>query len=92
MILCGDLNINLFNPYNLVSIHNFISLLIQYNFYCLINYPTKYNPFNRITDYALLDQIWTNFIPQFPAFGVIDKLITGHLLIFLFFSFECFKR
>ena len=57
IISCGDLNINLFNPYRLNSLDNFISLMIQYNFYSLISHPTKYDLNNEITEYALLDQI-----------------------------------
>ena len=86
MILCGDLNINLYNPYKLNSINSFISLLTRYNFYSLINLPTKFNPNNRITEFALLDQIWTNFIPLMPKSGVIEETITDHLPIFSFFN------
>ena len=56
-IICGDFNLNLFNPLTLSSINNFISLLLSFNYTSIINLPTKYNPTNPITKFSLIDQI-----------------------------------
>ena len=86
IIICGDLNINLYNPLKLSSINNFILLMLQYNFFSHINYPTRYN-LNEITSFSLLNQIWSNFIPLNPTSGVIKEVITNHFPIFLFVFF-----
>ena len=86
ILLCGDFNINLYNPLKLNSIKNFISLMLEYNFLSHINCPTKYNYDNIITPYSIIDQIWTNFVPINPNSGVLEIMITDHLPTFLFFS------
>ena len=88
VLLCGDFNINLYNPLKLNSINCFISLMLEYNYLSHINYPTKHNPNNIITTYSLIDQIWTNFVPTKPKSGVIEMIISDHLPIFLSFSFK----
>ena len=77
-IVCDDLNINLFNPTILASINDFISLLLSFNFYPIINLPTKYNPTNPITKFSLIDQIWINFYPLILESFVITNEISDH--------------
>ena len=85
-IICGDFNINLFNPLALQSINNFISLLLTFNFYSVINLPTKYNPTNQITKFSLIDQIWINFSPFDLSSSVITTDISDHYSVCMHFK------
>ena len=61
IILCGDFNLDLFNPLRLSYIVNFMNSLLSLNFIPVITIPTKFNFENITTRYSLIDQIWVNF-------------------------------
>ena len=61
VILSGDFNINLFNPYKMLVINNFIDSMSSFSFFPVITKATKFNPNCPITRFSLIDQIWTNF-------------------------------
>lgn len=86
-ILCGDININLFNPRNINSIQDFISTMSGHNYFPLINIPTRFSPENPITKYSLIDHIWSNFTPDniFNS-GVIEYEVTDHLPVYCYFG------
>ena len=66
-IICGDFNVNLFNPYNSIQVDNFVSAMHGYNFYPIIDKATRLSPDNQITKYSLIDHIWFNFCPTDPG-------------------------
>lgn len=79
-VLCGDLNINLFNPLNLISIDQFVSIMMGHGFFPFINRPSRLSPNNPFTKYSLLDQIWLNFSPDYNIdSGVIMVDISDHM-------------
>ena len=78
IVLCGDMNLNLFNPLKLNYISHFIDCLLELGLLPLINIPTKYNPNNNITKYALLDQFWVSSSLQMKDAYVIPIEIADH--------------
>ena len=60
VIVCGDFNLNIFNPLKLQYITDFVKNMFELNLCPVITILTKYNPENLITKYLLIDQIWTN--------------------------------
>ena len=83
VVLCGDLNINLFNPTKLLQIDILINLLCTLNYFPVIDKPTHLTPDNPITKYSLIDHIWSNFVVgSGHRSGVIDYFISDHLPIF----------
>ena len=95
VILVGDLNLNLFNPLNLTYIGDFISNMLSFNYFPIIDKPTKLNPNNPITKYSLLDQIWTNFIDGSDhTSGIIHFSITDHFPVFYIFKsyYKCVSQ
>ena len=59
-ILCGDFNLNLFNPLKLRYISEFMDSMQEIGMSPVITIPTKINLENRVTRYSLIDQIWSN--------------------------------
>ena len=59
--ILGDLNLNLFNPIKLAYIDSFISDMLSYDFYPIITKASKININNTITQFSLIDHIWSNF-------------------------------
>ena len=57
----GDLNLNLFNPLKFTYIDSFISNMLSYNYHPIITKASKINLNNTITQFALIDHIWSNF-------------------------------
>ena len=90
VILCGDFNINLFNPLSLNIVNSFIDLMFSYNFISLINSPTKFNSNNILSRFSLIDHIWTNFCLNQVKSGVICDAISDHFQIFMSFSVKIF--
>ena len=87
LLMCGDINMNLFNPYRNCQIENYKNILLGRNFFPIINKATHYTPNNPITKFSLIDQIWSNFICGPIIFsGTINYMITDHLPIFLSWS------
>ena len=88
-IICGDLNVNLFNPRKLRSIKDFYCGMLGIGFCPAITRPTKINPENPITKFSLIDQIWCNVIPGHnPRAGVIEYNLTDHMPTYLTFCLE----
>jgi hypothetical protein len=86
-IICGDLNINLFNPLSLPSVANFYNGMLGLGFFPVITVPTRFSPDNSITKFSLLDHIWSNCILGCNhRSGAIDYEITDHLPVFYIFS------
>ena len=86
-IMCGDFNINLYNPTNSNHVNNFISTMGGHDFYPIIDKPTRLSPNNPITKFSLLDQIWYNIKPE----GSIDSAvvhieISDHLPVLSIFN------
>ena len=91
IILIGDVNINLFNPYNLLYVDSFMNSLLSYSFFPIITLPSKHNYDNIITRFSLIDQIWGNFFEGSDHFsGIVNVSITDHFPIF--YMFKTFKK
>ena len=60
LIVSGDFNLNLLNPKNYGYIDTFINNLFEHGMVPIISIPTKVNIENRITKFAILDQIWVS--------------------------------
>ena len=89
VIICGDINYNLYNPHNLTSINDFIGSILSNDFYLIITRPAKFNINNTITPYTLIDQIWTNFrIGCNHQSGIMKYEISDHLPIFYLFRMK----
>ena len=78
VVVCGDFNLNLFNPLNLRYITEFVENIYELGLFPVITIPTKYNPENLTTKYSLIDQIWTNIPNKVTTSGVIRVEITDH--------------
>lgn len=88
-ILTGDFNINLFNPHKLSSIDTFVNILISFNYFSLIDQPTRLSPHNNVTKYSLLDQIWCNFITvNNISSGVFNIELSDHLPVMCHFYLD----
>ena len=84
-IVCGDFNLNMFNPYKLASIDQYIGGFVGAGFFPVITRPTRICVTNPTTKFSLIDQIWSNFIlDSNPTSGVIDLSLSDHLLCYLF--------
>jgi hypothetical protein len=79
VLICGDMNVNLFNPLRLRPIDEFIHNFIGYGYYPIITKPTRITEENPITKFSLLDQIWCNFSVNDLISGVIDCELSDHL-------------
>ena len=87
IIIVGDLNINLFNPLNMMSIENFIGNMLAFSFFPIITKHTKYNPDLNISKFSLIDHIWSNFkIGSSHLSGVVEYCQTDHYPIFYTFK------
>ena len=78
IVLAGDMNLNLFNPLKLNYITHYVNCLLELGLFPLITIPTKYNPDNVITKYALLDQIWVSSPSQVNDAYVVPIEIADH--------------
>ena len=58
--VCGDFNLNLFNPYGFAFINEFVQSMFELDFAPCITIPTKINPDNPITKFSLVDHIWVS--------------------------------
>ena len=87
LVMAGDLNINLFNPGNLVYVSTFINSMFEFGLMPAITLPTKVNVANPTTRFALLDQIWiSNCLVNRQSF-VLPLDITDHYPVGVFLSF-----
>ena len=78
VVTCGDFNLNILNPLRLSYINNFINNMLELGFYPCVTIPTKYNENNPITQFAILDMIWTSNISIIDGTFVIPTQITDH--------------
>ena len=78
LILAGDINLNLLNPYNFRYINNFIHGMFELGFVPAINIPTKVNKENNVTKYSIIDQFWVNSILNIKNACVIPVDLTDH--------------
>ena len=84
VLLCGDININLFNPYGMTQVENYKNILLGKNFFPVIDKPTHFTPNNQTTKFSLIDHIWPNFICEPNMFsGTVDYSISDHVPIFV---------
>jgi hypothetical protein len=86
VILCGDFNLNMFNPYNLASIQYYISVMTGMNFFPLIYKPTRFWYVNAEQRCSLIDHVWCNFVPGQITSGFIDCGLSDHLVTFCSFK------
>ena len=77
MIICGDFNLNLLNPYGFTYIDEFVHNMFEVGFSPCVTIPTKINPENRITKFSLVDHIWVSLIDITQSF-VFPVDITDH--------------
>lgn len=88
-VICGDLNVNLYNPSKLNSINEFVYEMSSHNYFPLITLPTRLSPNNPITKYSLLDHIWTNFsFTDTLVSGVFDFELSDHLPVYCTFNYS----
>ena len=80
LIVGGDLNLNLLNPYNLAYIHLFINGMFELNLIPAINIPTKVNVENLVTRYSIIDQFWVSSTIDIANACVIPTDLTDHFL------------
>ena len=78
LVVCGDFNLNLFNPNGYGFIDNFIHDMFELNLSPAITIPTKINPENPITKFSLLDQIWVSQSDSIKRSFVTPVNITDH--------------
>ena len=88
VVLGGDMNLNLFNPLKLNYITNFVNSLLELGLLPLINIPTKYNPQNMITRFALVDQFWVSSSLKAVDAYVVPIEIADHFPAAIAFGFS----
>ena len=86
VIVCGEFNLNLFNPLKLRYITDFVENMYELSLFSVIMIPTKYNPENLITKYSLIDQIWNNIPNKVTTSGVIPVEITDRFPVMASFQ------
>jgi len=83
LLICGDINIDLFNPHGRRDVKNFIYNCSSLGLYPLIRKPTRFSNQDNYTDctFSLIDHIWCNFSLGCDCVaGVIDGDVADHLL------------
>lgn len=88
LIVCGDFNLNLFNPLKLRYVYDFIDNMLELGLSPVVTIPTKYNPDNSITKCSLIDHIWTNIPNMVINSSVFPVEITDHLPLSVSFEFS----
>jgi len=92
IFLCGDFNINLFNPFNKQDIRNFIYNCSSLGLYPIIRKPTRFSNQDICVDgsFSLIDHMWCNFpLNSNSVSGVIDADIADHLLTYVISPVSC---
>ena len=86
VIIAGDINLNLFNPYGLNCINNYMNGLLELGYFPINKIAAKIND-SGITRYSLIDQIWANFHEGcFHSAGVVEFPLTDHFPVFYLFN------
>lgn len=89
IIISGDFNINLYNPRKLNPIDRFVYAMAGFNFFPIVNKPTRIDVNNPITKFSLLDHLWVNRCSgDVRLTTVIDCAITDHLPGCYFFKVD----
>ena len=78
IIVGGDMNLNLLNPYNFGYINSFINGMFELGLVPAINIPTKVNADNVVTKYSIIDQFWVTSTLNIPNACVIPLDLTDH--------------
>ena len=78
IIVGGDMNLNLLNPYNFGYVNAFINGMLESGFLPAVNIPTKVNEGNHITRFSVIDQFWVTANLNVQNACVIPLDITDH--------------
>ena len=78
LIVVGDMNLNLLNPYDLSYINSFINGMFELGLVPAINMPTKVNADNVVTKYSIIDQFWVTSNLNISNACVIPLNLTDH--------------
>lgn len=92
LIVSGDINLNLLNPKKYVYIDTFINNLFEHGMVPLITIPTKVNIENRLTRFAILDQIWVSQDLQSHQGFAIPIGLTDHFPVGAFLELPFFPN
>ena len=69
-ILCGDFNVNLYNPLHLTSIDEFVNSRSGQGYFPFIMKPTA----KSVTKYSLLNEMWCNYSDHMPCYYIYEFL------------------
>ena len=86
-LLAGDLNINLFNPSNMVYVHTFTNTMFELGLSPVITGPTKVNTESHITRFSLIDHIWISSGIMNVISCIFPLDITDHYPVYAFIRF-----
>ena len=78
LIVGGDMNLNLLNPYNFGCVNSFINGMFELGLVPAINIPTKVNAENHVTRFSIIDQFWVTDNLNVPNACVIPLDLTDH--------------
>ena len=78
LIVGGDINLNLLNPYNFGYVNSFITGMFELGLVPAINIPTKVNVENLVTKYSIIDQFWVSGVLNISNACVIPADLTDH--------------
>ena len=86
-ISMGDNNLNLLNMSNNINVNNLVNLFHSYNYFDLINKPTRVTS-NSTT---LIDHIWSNNYANSVLNGILYTNIADHFPVFSIFNLNVNK-
>ena len=86
LIIGGDINLNLLNPYDLSYVSPFINGMFELGFIPAINIPMKVNIDNMVTRYSIIDQFWVSCNLDISNACVILLDLTDHFPLGLSFD------
>ena len=86
LIISGDINLNLLNPYNLSYVSSFINGMLELGLIPTINISTKVNIDNMVTRYSIIDQFWVSSNLDISNACVIPLDLTDHFPVGLSFD------
>ena len=78
VVVAGDMNLNLLNPYNFGYINYFINGMFELGLVPAVNIPTKVNEENNVTRFSIIDQFWVTNILRIHNACVIPLDLTDH--------------
>ena len=81
MLVVGDLNINLLNPFNNAAVDDFINEFVSFSYLPYITNPTRFSPDNRLTKFSLLDHVWSNMYDHISYSCVVDYQVADHCCV-----------